>query len=416
MTRYRAKLQNIMEANQKLENRLLNEKIITEQVSEKDINPKNLKFGDRGPDVATLQQKLMNMGFLKLKSGKPTQYFGNLTNKALARALGKPEPKTVGTEPTGVTTDTNKKTIGCPVIGPQSDIKDLNDIVKYVGSYQLINTKMNTLSKSYTSQGIPQRTACELALIQIRPGYKDKNVFVVDTLNKLIYLYGSNGKFIAKDVIISGKNKQSIDPAVIAKSLLTWNEQAKKLGFEWKGGQGYMDTTGKNRKYDSELIYADTDKSKTRFLPKGIYVTGPSINSNPEYAGKEQNILSLYDGNKSLAQAIHGYYLEQPRTQALEKAKSVLSNPNDPKVGKDFMNLVSKGGVNLSQSYGCINLTKRFLEYIRKYGADSYVFNLGEDKENYLVDNSPNYFDKMINSAGCPSPKSLGAVPTDPVA
>lgn len=79
------------------ESELINliQKIITEQVSEKDINPKNLKFGDRGPDVTALQQKLMNMGFLKLKSGKPTQYFGNLTNSALARALGKPEPKLV---------------------------------------------------------------------------------------------------------------------------------------------------------------------------------------------------------------------------------------------------------------------------------------------------------------------------------
>lgn len=54
-----------------------------------DYNPKKLKFGDRGDDVKKLQDKLMRNGFLKLKSGKPTGYFGNMTNSALARAEGK---------------------------------------------------------------------------------------------------------------------------------------------------------------------------------------------------------------------------------------------------------------------------------------------------------------------------------------
>lgn len=54
-----------------------------------DYNPKKLKFGDRGDDVIELQDKLIKNGFLKLKSGKPTGYFGNLTNIALASAEGK---------------------------------------------------------------------------------------------------------------------------------------------------------------------------------------------------------------------------------------------------------------------------------------------------------------------------------------
>lgn len=53
------------------------------------LNPKNLKFGDRGNDVKILQQKLFNLGFLKTKSGKPTGYFGNLTKAALKLALSK---------------------------------------------------------------------------------------------------------------------------------------------------------------------------------------------------------------------------------------------------------------------------------------------------------------------------------------
>jgi hypothetical protein len=36
---------------------------------------------------------------------------------------------------------------------------------------------------------------------------------------------------------------------------------------------------------------------------------------------------------------------------------------------------------------------------------------MGEDKQNYLVQNTTNYFDKMMNSESCPSPQSLGAIP-----
>lgn len=54
------------------------------------INPKNLKVGDGGnsnpsqvADVNRLQTKLIALGLLKTKSGKPTGYFGDATKKAL---------------------------------------------------------------------------------------------------------------------------------------------------------------------------------------------------------------------------------------------------------------------------------------------------------------------------------------------
>jgi hypothetical protein len=54
------------------------------------INPKNLKVGDGGsdkpsqvPHVNLLQTKLIALGLLKTKSGKPTGYFGDATKKAL---------------------------------------------------------------------------------------------------------------------------------------------------------------------------------------------------------------------------------------------------------------------------------------------------------------------------------------------
>ena len=199
---------------------------------------------------------------------------------------------------------------------------------------------------------------------------------------------------------------------------MTWNEQTEKLGFKWVDGKGYIDQTGKGRKYDDELVYNDTDKSKTRFLPKGIYTTSKTTSSDSEYAGKKNNSVSLFDGNKELAQAIHGYYVEAPRTEALRAAKKVISSPNDPRIGKDFLKLVRGGDVNLSQSYGCFNVPPEFLPTLRKYVVNSYVFNIGEDRKNYLVqsDKVENYFDKMTNSESCPSPISVGAIPLENVA
>lgn len=52
------------------------------------LNPKNLKFGDRGDDVKALQQKLIDSGYLKTDSMVPTGYFGNLTDAALKRFIG----------------------------------------------------------------------------------------------------------------------------------------------------------------------------------------------------------------------------------------------------------------------------------------------------------------------------------------
>jgi len=306
----------------------------------------------------------------------------------------------------------------CQVIKPNSDISDLSQIVsswkqKYpnVETYGLINRTLNKHATSYKTYGIPTRISCEVALLQIRPGYANKNAIIVDTLNKLLYIFNSSGQFIAKTVIISGGDKQSLDPVKVARSLLTWEEQANKLGFKWVDAKGYVDITGKGREYNSDLVYNDTKNTSARFLPKGIYTTSGSLHSDSEYAGTTSNVLSLFKDNKEIAQAIHGYYIEQPRTLAISKAEQVLSNPNDQNVSNEFMSLVSNGSVNLSQSYGCFNVPLSFMSYLREYAPNSYVFNIGEDKVNYLVNDTNKFFDKMMNSTSCPSPKSLGAIP-----
>ena len=69
-------------------------KILSEQTKE-NINPNNLKLGDGGSRspkkinlVKQLQQKLMDLSFLKTDSMKPTGYFGNMTKIALDKYNG----------------------------------------------------------------------------------------------------------------------------------------------------------------------------------------------------------------------------------------------------------------------------------------------------------------------------------------
>ena len=311
----------------------------------------------------------------------------------------------------------------CPVISKNSDIADLGDIVSYWGKkhpnldvYKFINNLMGNYVRSYIKEGITERVSCEAALIKVRPNYNDKNSIIIDSLQKLIYIFDKYGEFIGKSEIISGSDKQSMDPKVIAQSLLSWDEQANKLGFTWVLGQGYKDKTENKREYSDKLIYQDTEDTKTRFLPKGIFSTGKLV-SNKEYAGGSENLIQLQDkNNKILGQAIHGYYLEQPRAEALKKARAVLSNPNDPKISKEFIDLVSSGKVNLSQSSGCINVPTNFVPYIKKYMMDAYVFNIGEDKTNYLASNGENYINKLTGTEACQSPTSMGAVPLNDIA
>ena len=360
--------------------------------------------------VKKMQQLLIDKGFLKIN--KPTGYYGNLTAAALQKAMGqKPAAgQAKAAEPA-------KMTKLCQEITPKSDLTDLAQIVDHwkklyptVDTYSLINRTMEKFAALYQGQGIPARTSCELALLRVRPGYKDKNAFIVDTRNKLIYLFDAAGKFIAKTETISGEDKQSTDPTVIAKALLTWEEKAKEIGFKWVSGKGYVDTTGKGRKYKNDLVYNAINTDGGRFLPKGIYTT-KNIKSDSEYAGVEDNMLMLFSGDKMISQAIHGYYPEQPRTEALKKAEEVLTKPTDPRVGKEFLDLVKRGGANLSQSYGCLNVPNSFVPYLKQYGQNSYVFNMGEDAKNYLVNNTQNFFDRMQNTDSCPTPQSLGAIP-----
>jgi len=160
----------------------------------------------------------------KPEAGKPKTGAGKPKPEA-----GKPKPEAGKPKPV----ESQKQF--CPTINQNSkQIVDINNIYNYykkqlnLPSYSQgsiwthINGLIDKKAKTYFNTIKNDRISCEIALNCVRPLIRNFNLIVVDTLNQFIYLFDPNGTFIAKDVIISGKNKQSVDPAVAAKAMLTW--------------------------------------------------------------------------------------------------------------------------------------------------------------------------------------------------
>lgn len=255
-------------------------------------------------------------------------------------------------------------------------------------------------------QGLDLKVAGQLASIGIRPKYNDKNVFVIDSIKKLIYLFSptddnNKRKLIIKDIIIDGLQKQKNDALNIANSFLTFEEVEEKL----KKKLGRVPT-------ESE-VEREITRTGARYLPAGIYgVT--TVDYNSEYASDTKDTekanhfrIENWEG-KELYQALHGYYKGDARVHMMKKALNIVKNPNNQSEIDKFIKELEKGGLRMNFSYGCINLTPRFVTYFREYGEDSYIFNMATDTNNYLVDNAKNYFDKQMKSKVCINPTSLG--------
>jgi hypothetical protein len=116
-------------------------RVLSEQ-SKENINPNNLKVGDGGQrspnkknSVKQLQQKLMDLGYLKTDSMTPTGYFGGMTKSALDRYNG------VVRKDTPIYYGLNK---------PKQGTTNPSKNQKPVTTNPLKNTKQNTSNKKYT--------------------------------------------------------------------------------------------------------------------------------------------------------------------------------------------------------------------------------------------------------------------------
>ena len=263
-------------------------------------------------------------------------------------------------------------------------LNDLNLI------FNKINEDINANSTKYKSQGIPDRTSCEIAFVKLRPQFQGKKIIVVDSLNQLIYLFDENSNFVAKDPIITGKSDQVSSEKQLAD--MTYDEKKEYLKNILK------------REPTSNEIY-----NLASFLNPGAYKTGIAV-TEPSYAGSGKNIsyLRKVEDDKLVGPAIHGVKPTKERLKALKNAVSKIGTSSEnPNVSKEYSTNYNKSQLELSS--GCLNITKEFVDKYALTISNSFLFNISEDQENYYVmDWSP-----VIDATKCFSIEGIGGKSVD---
>ena len=257
--------------------------------------------------------------------------------------------------------------------------------------FKKINEDINTNSAKYKLEKIPDRTACQIAFVKIRPQFTNKKIIITDSKNNLIYLFDENSNFVAKDPLLSGRSKQNKLQKDIA-----------DMTFEEK--KEYLRKTLKKEPTDSQVM------NLASFLNPGVYQAGTSV-TNKSYAGSGTNInyLTKVSDGKQLDHAIHGVKPTKDRLNALSAAtKTIGSKSETPNVSREYLQNVDSNGLELSS--GCLNVNKEFIDKYSLTIENSFLFNISENQENYYVNN----FNPLITDpTKCYSPQSLGAVNAD---
>lgn len=257
--------------------------------------------------------------------------------------------------------------------------------------FNKINEDINNNSAQYKAAGIPDRTSCQIAFVKIRPQFSGKKIIVTDSKNQLIYLFDENSNFVAKDPLLTGRDKQNTQQKEIAD--MTFDEKKE-----------YLRKTLKREPTDKEVL------DLASFLNPGVYQTGTAINY-PSYAGSDKNLsyLTKVSDNKLVGPAVHGVKPTQDRLTSLKNATSKIgSNSETPNVSDTYLKNVNT--YNLELSSGCLNVNKDFIDKYSLTIENSFLFNISEDQENYYVNN----FNPIIKDpTKCYSPQSLGAVNAD---
>lgn len=343
-------------------------RILKEDVTSTEINPKNLKFGNRGDDVKILQQKLFDMGLLKTKSMKPTGYFGNLTKVALTKALGNTIPN-------------------------------------------VINPKTNVKKSKNTDYKYSPRIDAELNYIKQRQGVWNKLTggkpfFIYDPKFNLIYLFNGDFSLIKSSEVVDGKDAQ--------KDTKPFNQEAWCKAMK-------LDTTpykctDPKTKLQKDPEYWVLNNLKVKFIPKGIYSIS-YLSNHKGYLGKGNNTWNLKDSEgKSISAAIHGIPIENPNENVRFKADAKLAkllqaDKNNGKVPQQYLDAVNTVIASANLSYGCVGIPASFVEdpkviAVVKEGVPVYI--MGESEQGYLVQNSGDYFDKLGGNNGmCVNPESV---------
>lgn len=340
------------------------------------------KYNDRTEQVKSLQQSLIDKKYLLIKA--PTGWFGPMTKAAIAKLQ-----RDLKMTPTGVMDNTTSQALSAA--GKKAPVAP----VPRVPSPQPTSTN-SPIAKTLLANKMPPRIAEELASIKARPAYANKSFFVLDQRSKLIYMFAKDGK-VFKSPIISGKDAQSDNVEMMAKALEYTDTVMINHGYTVKGNKFYKD--GKQVSAE-DSYWKILDSEKRRFLPKGVYTIGQEWVDNKNYSGEQgkTNLFRLKLGNTLIGPALHGFFKDAARLEYFTRMKKLIgTDVSNASVSRKYTEYVRKNYNKASggnMSHGCINIPLDFLENIRPYTLNAFVFVIGAGEKGFLVDNSREFFKK----------------------
>ena len=381
------------------------------------VNPKNLKFGDRGDDVKTLQQLLMNKGLLKTTSMIPTGYFGNMTNAALKKVEGKTVPF-MSADNSGIS--------GQSKVNKTSTIKPVNAVKA--------TNPIKPVTPVKGSYNFTPRMDMELAYIKQRK-LDDKPFFVYDPRQNLIYGFDKGGVLVDYSQVVDGADVQKnhsegafnftiqdwckisgyvADPAKCTainikteKDCLINKDGSKIKGADWlkkSDGSFYC---------KRDPYYSPLQNIQSRFFPKGIY-TISGLYRDAGYAGKGANVFNIQNSQgQKVVNAVHGIPNLPNRIIASAELEELLKKDIESgKVPQKYLDSIKKI-TNANLSFGCVGVPAKFIdnEKVKTLAEqNARLFVMGEDGKDFLVQNTVDYLNKLSsNGEQCVNPESLAS-------
>jgi hypothetical protein len=349
---------------------LLNEEPVT------NINPKNLKIGDGGKknpqqvqDVKKLQQYLIDAGLLKTTSGKPTGYFGPLTNAALNSYLSGGKQKTPIQQKTSTQPNSLAKSIES-----SSNVEDL--------------TGSDRINK-------------EIMYINARPQFNGKPFFLVDPKLNIVYAYDANHKFVAYSQSVAGADKQK-------ERTITYKEWCEISGLKYDKfarlckGQEIATAADSAKTKNVTPSYDALIKTANRYAAAGIYkTTGVYYEKGYQGIPSVPNLFSLEapDGSQ-IGTAIHALVNIPNRLVADAELKKYLdTEKNLGRIPKKYIDAVTKFSSKYDLSSGCFNVDPKFANnpsVIAIARSKAFVFIMSEKNKDYLVVVPPSNHDEFF--------------------
>ena len=228
----------------------------------------------------------------------------------------------------------------------------------------------------------------------------DKPFFIYDPKDNLLYFFNKSEGFFTPPTLIDYTSV--VDGADAQKDATPFTVSEWCKISKNKNGKFLLDKphncTDPDTKEKTHPTYGTLIGLKQRFLSKGIYSVS-FLARDEGYVGTGKNKFSLKSSDgKSVAAAIHGIPAGLPERLTASKDLELFlkKDISSGKVPQEYLE-ATKQIAYANQSFGCIGVPAKFIDNpkVKNLALNARVFVMGESNQDFLVQNSSEFFDKL---------------------